>query len=49
MFKWSVGSRVYSLYLNNTLELNKNTMLIHCIEFIILYIVYSLQYIIYYI
>jgi hypothetical protein len=26
-----LAQEVYSLYLNNTLELNKNTMLIHCI------------------
>jgi hypothetical protein len=26
-----LAQEVYSLYVNNTLELNKNTMLIHCI------------------
>jgi hypothetical protein len=26
-----LAQEVYSLYLNNTLELNKNTILIHCI------------------
>jgi hypothetical protein len=26
-----LAQEVYSLYLNNTLELNKNTMLNHCI------------------
>jgi hypothetical protein len=51
---------VYSLYLNNTLDLNKNTMLIHCIwiQYIkyrilctiysILYTIYNLLYIVYY-
>jgi hypothetical protein len=26
-----LAQEVFSLYLNNTLELNKNTMIIHCI------------------
>jgi hypothetical protein len=56
-----LAQEVYSLYLNNTLELNKNTMLIHCIWiqytiynilctiYNILYIVYYIQCIVYYI
>jgi hypothetical protein len=40
-----LAQEVYSLYLNNTLELNKNTMLIHCIW--IQYTIYSIWYIIY--
>jgi hypothetical protein len=55
-----LAQEVYSLYLNNTLELNKNTMIIHCIWIqhtidnilctvhTILYILYSLLYIVYY-
>jgi hypothetical protein len=55
-----LAQEVYSLYVNNTLELNKNTMLIHyiwiqytiynilCIVYNILYILCSLLYIIYY-
>jgi hypothetical protein len=47
-----LAQEVYSLYLNNTLELNKNTMLIHCIWiqytiYNILCIVYNISYIVY--
>jgi hypothetical protein len=35
-----LAQEVYSLYLNNTFELNKNAMLIHCIW--IQYIIYSI-------
>jgi hypothetical protein len=57
---WVLAQEIYSLYLNNTLELNKNTMLIHCIwiqytiynilctKYSILYILYNLLYIVYY-
>jgi hypothetical protein len=54
---WEYTSRVlaqevYSLYLNNTLELNTNTMLIYCIWiqytiYNILHIVYTILYIVY--
>jgi hypothetical protein len=40
-----LAQEVYSLYLNNNLELNKNTMLIHCI--CIYYIIYNILCIIY--
>jgi hypothetical protein len=47
-----LAQEVYSLYLNNTLELNKNTMLIHCIWiqytiYSILCIIYSILYTVY--
>jgi hypothetical protein len=31
IYKWSVGSRSLLIVFEYTLELNKNTMLIHCI------------------
>jgi hypothetical protein len=51
-----LAQEVHSLYLNNTLELNKNTMLIHCIwiwyiiyRYCAKYIVYNILYIVYYV
>jgi hypothetical protein len=47
-----LAQEVYTLYLNNTLELNKNTILINCIWiqytiYSILFIIYNILYIVY--